>query len=76
VGSHRGLCPAFALVWRKPPIGIDRVLEPRHEAASRRPGDLPPVVAGGARQPTDPGHLTTDDGIARRHGSGGPDWEA
>jgi len=64
VGSHRRLRAALPFTGWELPIRIDLVLEPRHEAAPGRLGDLASVVAGGAREPADAGHLTTDDGIA------------
>lgn len=68
MGPHRGLSAARSFACSELPIGVDLVLESGHESPSRRLGDLAPVVAGCPRQSADTGHLTTNDGIARRHG--------
>jgi hypothetical protein len=64
---HRSLCAAMSFLRGQPPIRVDLVLEPRHEAVSCRSGDLPPVVPGRARKAADASDLATDNGIVRCH---------
>lgn len=67
MGSHRGLSATLPLRLWQQALGIDLLLEARHEAAPGRRGDLAPVVPGGARETADAGHLSADKRIARRH---------
>jgi hypothetical protein len=67
MGSHRGLSATLPFWLWQLTVGIDLVFEARHEATPRRTGDLTPVVPSRPRETADAGHLTADEGIARRH---------